>query len=130
MDAEKPARLRSSERREAVYRFVAAHRGHPTAEEILAGVRKSIPGVGLATIYRNLDVLVGEGRLARSTHSGIARYDAHTDAHHHFVCESCGSVTNVDLELPPDIVRSVARRARANVRSVSIELRGLCGACR
>ena len=118
---------RSSERREAIHRFVAAHGGHPTAEEILAGVRRKIPGVGLATIYRNLDTLVREGRLSRTTHDGVARYDVRTDAHHHFTCNRCGTVTNVDLDLRETLARAARRAGR--VEEVSVEMRGICAKC-
>jgi len=120
-------KLRSSERREAIHRFVAAHVGHPTAEEILAGVRKKIPGVGLATIYRNLDVLTGEGKLSRTMHDGVARYDARTDPHHHFECTRCGAVTNVDVDVPRELTRAVRRVGK--VDAVAIEFRGVCRKC-
>lgn len=122
--------LRSSERREAIHRFVAAHGSHPTADEILAGVRRIIPGVGLATIYRNLDVLVREGRLVRTVHDGVARYDAEVAPHHHFTCERCGEVSNVEAEIPRQLMRSTVPRTVGTVDSLTIEFRGFCRKCR
>ena len=126
----RPVGTRSSERREAIHRFVAAQGRHPSAEEILGGVRRKIPGMGLATVYRNLEILVAAGRLARTVHDGVARYDARTDPHHHFNCEQCGSVTNMDVAVPRQVLRTAARQSGGSVRSLSIELRGICGRCR
>ncbi|MGH9456601.1 MAG: Fur family transcriptional regulator [Thermoanaerobaculia bacterium] len=120
---------RASERREAIHRFVAAHRGHPTAEQILQGVRRGIPGIGLATIYRNLDVLVADGRLSRTVHEGVARYEARTDPHPHFRCERCGAVTDVDLDVAP-LLRAAARRTGGEISAVEVEVRGVCARCR
>ncbi len=125
-----PKKLRSSERREEIYRFVAAHASHPTAEEILAGVRRTIPGVGLATVYRNLDQLVSEGRLSRTIHGGVARYDAEVGAHHHFTCERCGEVSNVEVTIPRELIRSAVPRSVGLVQSASIDFRGVCRRCR
>lgn len=121
---------RSSERREAIHRFVAARTSHPSADEILAGVRKKMPGIGQATVYRNLEILVATGRLSRTMHDGVARYDARTGPHHHFICERCHAVTNVDVDVPRDVLRKVARQTGNEIQSLTIELRGLCARCR
>jgi len=124
------AGIRASGRREAIHRFVAARDVHPSAEDVLVGVRREIPGIGLATVYRNLDILVAAGRLTRTVHDGVARYDSRTDPHHHFVCDRCGAVKNVDVKMPREVLQSAARQGRGKVESLSIEFRGVCRRCR
>lgn len=128
--SEKRGTRHGSQQREAIFQYVAAQETHPTADQIFAGVRRDWPSLGLATVYRNLSALVEEGRLSYSMHEGIARYDARTDAHHHFTCRECGVVQNVDFELPDALMRTAQRKVGGKVESISVDLTGLCSGCR
>jgi Fur family peroxide stress response transcriptional regulator len=57
-----------------------------------------------------------------------ARYDANLDPHHHFVCDSCGAVEDVDWFEVPAVSRS--RPERSRVRTYEVILRGECAQCR
>ena len=79
----------------AVYDVLAASQDHPTADQVFQRVRRLLPRVSLGTVYRNLDKLRDEGRLrVVRLEGGQAHYDAMTDVHDHFVCESCGAVVD------------------------------------
>ena len=52
-----------SRQREAVYEAVCSVRSHPTADEVYDSVKKKLPNVSLATVYRNLSLLCSEGKL-------------------------------------------------------------------
>jgi len=122
---------RSSRQREAIAHYLESGSGHPTAEQVLHAVRKKIPSLGLATVYRNLETLVGEGRASRTMHAEGARYDSRVDPHHHFVCAACGSIENV--EAAPEEAAWMTRfqkRSGALVHRVMVEIRGLCKRCR
>jgi Fur family peroxide stress response transcriptional regulator len=106
---------------------------HPTAEEIHRLVRRRLPGVSLGTIYRNLRVLVGAG-LLKELPGPHARFDANTRAHHHFMCERCGRIIDVDAALAePDaraLTARVASRTGFSITHHRIELFGRCRDCR
>ncbi len=126
-----PAGERSSRQRSEIFAYLRSTESHPSAEDVLAAVRRKIPKVGLATVYRNLDALVQSGAVSRTTHRNTSRYDIRTDPHHHFCCDSCGSITNIDARSEEvEIIRKIARRSRVRVTSVSLELKGLCRNCR
>ena len=60
---------------------------HPRAEEIYKEVSTSMPGLSPTTVYNVLDVLVSKGIVKKvKTESGIMRYDAVQDHHHHMYC--------------------------------------------
>ncbi|TVQ90507.1 MAG: transcriptional repressor [Bacteroidetes bacterium] len=66
---------------------------HPRAEEIYKEVYNSIPGLSPTTVYNILDVLVNKGIVKRvKTESGVMRYDAVSDHHHHMYCLSSDRV--------------------------------------
>ena len=80
-----------SRQREAVYEAVCSVRSHPTADEVYDSVKKKLPNVSLATVYRNLSLLCSEGKLIMiNTGDGASHYDGFTEKHHHLVCsERC-----------------------------------------
>ena len=66
---------------------------HPHAEEVYREVSSSIPGLSTTTVYNVLDVLVSKGIVKRvKTESGVMRYDAVSDHHHHMYCMSSDRV--------------------------------------
>src|SRR6058998_2996883 len=84
---------RSTRQRRAVYAALARRPDHPTAERLFHEVRRRIPGLSLATVYKALQVLVRVGAAGRLTDSGGTwRYDARADLHDHRRCLSCGRV--------------------------------------
>src|SRR5262249_37390084 len=100
-DALERAGLRYTRQRAAVYNYLRSVNTHPTAEEVCAAVRHSLPKVSLATVYKALEALVECGLAAKLTSSdGPARYDCRTDDHYHLRCATTGLV--LDLAVPFD----------------------------
>ena len=121
---------RETRQRRIVYDTVVTTDVHPTAEWVYERVRKKLPRISLGTVYRNLQLLVTEGRLRAWTRGRSVRFDADLEAHDHFVCESCGLL--LDLERAPE-VPSTERKLRARghlVRERILEFVGLCRNCR
>jgi Fur family ferric uptake transcriptional regulator len=63
-------------------------------EEVLALAKREVPGMSIATAYRNIGSLVDEGWLTKVELPGIAaRYEvAGKKHHHHFQCNQCSRV--------------------------------------
>ena len=80
---------RFTEQRGAVHRFLSGTDTHPTAEDVFQGrSREELPAISLATVYKNLETLVGCGMALKLTWSdGSSRYDGRTDPHHHARCD-------------------------------------------
>jgi Fe2+ or Zn2+ uptake regulation protein len=103
---------------------------HPSAAVVYRQVRRRLPRVSLATVYRNLRMLAAEGLLVERADLGGMRFDGNTAPHDHFTCVACGRIYDVPA---PD-----ARAARARVASRTgfevlvqrSEFYGRCGACR
>lgn len=74
-----------------VLKSIAGRDTNFTAEEVCADV----PGVGRATVFRTLKLLVGRGLLCKMIlHDGSPRYSfSMMGHHHHLVCVSCGAIT-------------------------------------
>ena len=106
-------------------------RAHPTADSLVAAVRKRHPDVAPSTVYRFLESLEDEG-LVRHSHlgHGPAVYHLAEDHHAHLVCERCGIVT----EIPHAAFAALRRKLRENtgfeVSPGHFAVTGLCKGCR
>ena len=122
---------RFTEQRAAVFRFLSATDSHPSADEVFLEVRRSLPGISLATVYKSLETLVGCGLAVKLTYSdGSARYDGRTDPHHHARCVSCGKVMDIKGKIPEREFNSLRERAPGfTVTGYRLELSGFCADC-
>lgn len=122
---------RFTEQRAAVYHFLASTDVHPSADEVFLAVRRNLPGISLATVYKSLETLVGCGLAVKLTYSdGSARYDGRTDPHHHARCLSCGKVIDIMGEIPDGALDDLRRHADGFVvTGYRLELSGYCASC-
>jgi Fur family peroxide stress response transcriptional regulator len=92
---------RYTRQRAAVFAYLRTACGHPTAEQVFAAVRRRLPNISLATVYKALDALV-DARLANriAGDHGPTRYDGRSEPHYHLRCQNSGEV--IDLPLPYD----------------------------
>jgi Fur family ferric uptake transcriptional regulator len=104
-----------------------------SAQEITDGLRQRGRGVGIASVYRAIDVLHGMGLVQRvDVGEGGIRYEPVIpggEHHHHVVCESCGRVTAFeDVQLERAIDR-LGRRLGHTVSGHEVVIRGTCPRC-
>lgn len=125
--------LRSSEKRLTILEaFLEADR-HLTAEELYAVVRKKDPSIGIATIYRTLQLFTECGISGElSLGDTVTRYypTGGKKHHDHLICLRCGKVVNI---LSSGIEKTQERLARKNgflLESHRLDLFGVCGDCR
>lgn len=109
---------------------------HPSAEEITLALRDEGHGVGVATVYQNLNRLVESGLVSRVTGvDGRLRFDAEPAPHDHAICQSCGRIADVAIE--SRVKRAVDRATVSEphvsgwlVNSAFIQVSGVCPECR
>jgi Fe2+ or Zn2+ uptake regulation protein len=120
---------RVTRQRRALYATLAARRDHPTAEALYRDLRRRLPDLSLATVYRTLEVLVRAGLAIRLAHaSGVARYDARTDAHDHRRCLACGRVEDLEVPRRPGPPADL-HHPSFTVTDYHLELVGYCADC-
>jgi Fur family transcriptional regulator, ferric uptake regulator len=104
-----------------------------TAKEIADSLRERGQDIGVASIYRTLDLLHGL-RLARRVDAaeGVARYepaDPSGEHHHHAICDRCGKRDAFEDEELERLIAGVGRRLGYDVGAHDIVLRGRCPDC-
>ena len=111
--------------------FIDAGR-HLSAEELYGLVKRSVPGIGYATVYRTLKLFAAAGLAhERRFEDGVGRYEFNaSNAHHdHLICSRCGRIYEFENEQIEELQRVVARKNRFQVQSHKLELYGLCETC-
>jgi Fe2+ or Zn2+ uptake regulation protein len=73
-------------------------RNHPTVEMIYEELSKEIPTISMTTVYNTLSIFIEKGLVCGVTITGTeVRYDINTESHHHFLCNKCGDIIDVDV---------------------------------
>ena len=134
MDAESIKRsledsgLRCTPQRYAVMACLMEHNSHPTAAEIFKAVNRMDPRSSRATTYNNLRDLVQAGLVREVAVEGrAARFDAKGMRHHHFICDRCGNVEDIEwYNVSRPASRSLGKRV---LRECELIFRGLCAKC-
>src|SRR2546426_12606748 len=122
--------LRLTRPRRLILDVVRATDAHPTAAFVYQRVRRRLPRVSLATVYRNLRMLAAEGFLAERADAGALRFDGNTGPHDRFTCRVCGRIYDVPAHAERGGRRRVAARTGLEVLDHRTEYSGRCGACR
>ena len=120
--------LRYTPQRYDVMAFLMEHAGHPTAAEIFEAVNRLDPRSSRATTYNNLRDLVQAGLVREVAVEGrAARFDAKGMRHHHFICDRCGNVEDIDwYDVPRPASASLGKRI---LREYELIVRGFCTQC-
>jgi Fur family ferric uptake transcriptional regulator len=128
------AGYRSSAPRAEVVGAIAELGCSVTAREIADLLRERGSGVGLASIYRALDLLDRLGLVQRfDVGEGTARYEPALpggDHHHHVVCDSCGTVEPFEDDALEDAIHELSGKTSFTIAAHDVILHGECPACR
>jgi len=122
---------RLTPQRTAILDELQRERCHLNAGEVYERVRLRFPRISLGTVYRNLQVLVDQGRIRRlETDGRQMRFDATLDEHQHIRCVSCGRLDDVGFGLKPELMDRVEAESGYDVRGCAVMFEGLCPECR
>jgi Fur family transcriptional regulator, ferric uptake regulator len=124
---------RTGAARRTVVEMLGRQRCCLSAKEITERLRDEGREVGLASVYRALELL-DELRLVQRLDAGegVVRYEPLHEGgehHHHIVCESCGGVAAYEDPQLERAIADLARRLSWDVEAHDVVLRGRCPAC-
>ncbi|MGH7532337.1 MAG: Fur family transcriptional regulator [Gemmatimonadales bacterium] len=125
-------RLPVTSPREAVARALFAADGHPSADGVARALRAGGAPVGIATVYRTIELLVSSGLVrARDFGEGVRRFEPSTgnDDHGHFICRRCGAVTEFSTERLQRMLPLMADEAGFRLERHDVALHGVCRDC-
>lgn len=130
--------LKVTQQRMLVLQTLAENTGsHMAAEDIYEVIRGGYPEIGLATVYRTLQLLL-EMRLVDRINldDGCVRYEiGHLfegdtkHNHHHLICRACGKVLPFEDDLLEELERHIEEDTDFHVQDHELKFYGLCKDC-
>lgn len=111
---------------------------HLTAEELYELVKVDYPRIGLATVYRNIQLLLELHLIDRiNLDDGFVRYEIGDwnatrtrHHHHHLICMECGGIASFQEDLLEGLEEKIREAAGFSVVNHEVKLYGYCAECR
>lgn len=121
--------------REATVQILLESKEHLSADDIYMLVKDKAPDIGLATVYRTLELL-SEMRIIHKLNfgDGVARYEI-TDSeeehhHHHLVCLECGKLEEFEDDILGDIECKIEKNKNFQIIDHRLSFFGYCQHCK
>ena len=104
---------------------------HPGADWVYEQVKREIPDISLATVYRNLALFKSQGLIQSvATVNGVERFDGNTEPHVHFICTGCTKILDLpQMEVPVTLSNQAAEQTGSQITTCQLSFTGLCGDC-
>lgn len=124
----------TSQRRVILKALLDNGEGHLSAEDVYNLVKLKNPEIGLATVYRTLELLAEMEVLQKMNFGdGRSRYELNEGEvhhHHHLICLNCGLVTEFTDDLLETLEEAIASKSGFKIVDHDLKFYGLCEKCR
>ncbi|MEP7075745.1 MAG: transcriptional repressor [Acidobacteriota bacterium] len=119
-----------TKQREVVLEVIRDAREHLTANEVFSAAKEKLPSISFATVYNSLRYLKDAGHIAEIQFgNGASRFDRMTHRHDHAICTKCGTLVDIEMEHPKELIAKAAKYSKFKPQSLEFTLRGLCPDC-
>jgi Fur family transcriptional regulator, ferric uptake regulator len=122
--------------REATVRVLLENEeDHLSAEDVFMLVKEKSPEIGLATVYRTLELL-SEMHVVEKMNfgDGVARYDLRADSnkhhHHHLICVQCRSMSEIMEDWLLPLEERLEEEYGFTVLDHRLDFQGICAKCK
>ncbi|MCL2027344.1 MAG: transcriptional repressor [Bacteroidales bacterium] len=120
--------IRPSVQRMAVMDYLMKHRTHPTIDTIYGALQYKIPTLSKTTVYNIVKTLSESGAIQTIfIDEKNLRYDAQTEQHAHFKCNSCGMVADLPIK---ELQVKVKNPEKLSIEELHLYYKGLCKKCK
>lgn len=121
--------------RRAILDTIIENQGkHLNTEEIYNLVKEKCPEIGLATVYRTLQLLDDMSMISRlNIDDGCMRYELNANEnehqHHHLICEVCNDIIEVELDLLGYLEKEIEKEYNFIIKDRKVKFFGICSKC-
>lgn len=131
MHLENKKEMKNTIQKLKVVEYLKNHKNHPSAEEIFEEIRKEIPTITLATVYRILNNLVENGKIIKIEYGNKSFFDIFDEKHYHLICVNCNTIYDVyDERLMNLIEKNLHENVDNEIFGYSLIFYGLCEKCK
>ena len=125
----------TNQRQIVLQAFLDSKENHMCAEDVYAAVKDENPDIGLATIYRSLELFTALDLLKKLDFGdGKSRYELNDhnlqNSHHHLICLGCGRVVEFSYDGLDEVKQEIAKENGFEVVDSQLKVYGYCAECR
>lgn len=126
-DELKKNNIRLTHQRLKVLEYLFNSDKHPTVEQIYKDIKQEVPSLSKTTIYNTLNYLA-ELKLIKvvAIDDNEAHFDAVTEAHGHFKCDSCGKIYDFDIDMDSCHIEKLDN---FEINEKVVYFKGICPRC-
>lgn len=123
------------QRRAIIEVLIENENSHLSSEEIYDKVRVNCPEIGLATVYRTMQLLDEVNGISKlNLDDGCIRYEINIEGenehhHHHLICKECNAIIEVKEDLLEDIEKRVEKTYNFQIKDHDLKFYGICENC-
>ena len=108
---------------------------HLSAEELYFILKEKTPDIGIATVYRTLDIFYELKILEKISFSnGVSKYhfrqSVDDELHHHLICTNCNSIEKVSNPIFNKLIEYMKKEYSFEVQDNSLSFYGTCANCK
>lgn len=130
----KEAGLNITPQRQAVYEALSLTTIHPNVEYIYTKVKRRLPMISLATIYKTLEIFVENGLILEiGSLDDLRRFDGNSIPHPHLVCIGCNTIKdieNIETDWAKEIKEYLTNVMDYNIIKNLVTFYGYCPDCK
>lgn len=121
--------------RRAILDIMVEKKGsHLSPEEIYDLVKVKYPEIGLATVYRTLQLFEQMNIVCKlNFDDGCNRYELNNNTgdhhHHHLICLNCGKVIEVKMDLLESLEQEIEKEGKFKIVDHNVKFFGYCSDC-
>ena len=123
-------KYKSSKQRDMIVEYLNKVDGHVTAEEIFKNMNEDGQKISLATVYRNLNILVDMHEIKKIPHPTEGyQYDKTCRPHYHLHCIKCDRILDLDIPYLEEWNEKIQAQTGLEIKSHSMMAEGICADC-
>ena len=119
-----------SSQREIIANIICGKGLHLCADEVLFLAKKINPRLGIATVYRNLNFLVEEGKISKFKDDAQGYiFDSNNTKHYHFQCKTCGMLYDLPIKYNSNLDEIINKQLQLEIDNHETMFFGKCKEC-
>ena len=121
---------RNTKQKDIIFNILKKDRTHPTIQEIYQKVKEYDSSIGQATVYRNVNKLIEEGKLIKIPTSNYGfRYDVYYSSHCHLICKKCSRIFDIYDDSYYENFKGIESKYSIKIDNATILFDGVCEEC-
>lgn len=103
--------------------------GHVTSEELIQHITSNFDNISLASIYRNLTILLEDKKIKKIKLHDTEVYETIKEKHYHYECVVCKNVIDIQCDKILLNMNSIHDAINENVIDCDMVFYGICNKC-